>query len=228
MRLRLLSYNVRALRDDNEALFRVIRAAHADVVCIQEAPRFLRWRSKVAAIARRSGLVVVTGGRPAGSNVIMSTLGVSVQATYDIGFSRDRGQYARGMAVAVLHKDEARFAVAGTHLDLVDEPRLRHVGELWDTLSELVPNGVGRILAGDMNCRPGEPAWTALTQRGTDVWAAVGDGDGFTFRASGPFERIDGVFVDGPVRPVAATVIASADTPIATDHCPLLVELEIG
>jgi endonuclease/exonuclease/phosphatase family metal-dependent hydrolase len=227
MILRLLSYNIRALRDDNEALFRVIRAADADVVCIQEAPRFLRWRSKVAGIARRSGLVVVTGGRPAGSNVIMSTLGVTVVATHDIGFTRDRGQYARGMAVAVLSKGPARFVLAGTHLDLVEAPRLRHIAELHATLDRLVPADLPRILAGDMNCRPGEPGWTALSSYGTDAWAEVGQGDGFTFRATGPFERIDGVFTSGAVRPVSATVLSSPDTALATDHCPLLVELEI-
>ncbi|HEY2985649.1 MAG TPA: hypothetical protein VGJ38_15950, partial [Jatrophihabitantaceae bacterium] len=61
--LRLLCYNVRSLRDDEDAVARVIRGCEAHVVCVQEAPRFARWRSKNAALARRSGLVVVGGGR---------------------------------------------------------------------------------------------------------------------------------------------------------------------
>jgi len=227
MKLRLLSYNIRALRDDNAALFRVIRAVGADVVCVQEAPRLLRWRSRSAEIARRSGMVVVSGGRTAGANLIMSTLGVTVHSAHDVTLSRDRGQYLRGTSVAVLSRGGTRFAVAGTHLDLVDEPRLRHVGELAETFDRLLPADLPRILAGDMNCRPGEPAWQALTAWGTDVWAAVGAGDGFTFRASNPFERIDAVFVAGGIRPVSAEVVTSADTGIATDHLPLLVELEI-
>ena len=60
--LRVLSYNVRGLRDDRQALAEVVRAADPDVVCVQEAPRFLRWRSTCAALARTSGLVVVGGG----------------------------------------------------------------------------------------------------------------------------------------------------------------------
>ena len=64
--LRVLSYNVRSLRDDADAVASVIRSCEPDVVCIQEAPRFLRWRSKCAALARTSGMFVVTGGRPAG------------------------------------------------------------------------------------------------------------------------------------------------------------------
>lgn len=35
--------------------------AAADVVCVFGAPRVVRWRSRTAAIARRSGLVYVTG-----------------------------------------------------------------------------------------------------------------------------------------------------------------------
>ena len=35
-------------------------------------PHLLRWRSKCAALARTSGLVVVGGGRRAGANLVMS------------------------------------------------------------------------------------------------------------------------------------------------------------
>ncbi|MET0712639.1 MAG: endonuclease/exonuclease/phosphatase family protein, partial [Jiangellaceae bacterium] len=43
--LRVVTYNVRSLRDDRDALVRVIRGLSADVVCMQEAPRRLRWRA---------------------------------------------------------------------------------------------------------------------------------------------------------------------------------------
>ena len=61
--LRLLSYNVRSLRDDRASVAAVIRACRPDVVAVQEAPRSLRWRSKRAALARTSGLVVATADR---------------------------------------------------------------------------------------------------------------------------------------------------------------------
>jgi len=119
--LRLLCYNVRSMRDDRAALARVIRSAEPDVVCIQEAPRLLRWRSTCAALARTSGLVVVSGGRPAGANLIMSTLGVDVVKTVDVTFSKDPGLHQRGTAIAVLRLRGSTFAVAGTHLDLKGE-----------------------------------------------------------------------------------------------------------
>ena len=98
--LKLLCYNVRSVRDDADALARVMRAIAPDVAIIQEAPRFLRWRSKCAALARRAGLVQVAGGRTAGANLILSSLAVEVVATRDIPFSTDRNLHHRGAAMA--------------------------------------------------------------------------------------------------------------------------------
>ena len=56
--LRLMTWNVRSLRDDREAVIRVLEKAAPDVLFVQEAPRFLRAQSKLAALARQAGLVV--------------------------------------------------------------------------------------------------------------------------------------------------------------------------
>ena len=48
--VRIMSYNIRSLRDDRAAVVRVIRDVDPDVVCIQEAPRFFRWRAKCARL----------------------------------------------------------------------------------------------------------------------------------------------------------------------------------
>ena len=225
--LRVLSYNVRSLRDDDAAVGRVIRAARADVVCIQEAPRFLRWRSKCAALARRSGMVVVSGGRAAGANLVLSTLAVAVDATHDIRYSRDAGLEQRGASIAVLRLAGSRFAVAGTHLDLVEAPRLRHVGELHGRLQDLVPTEVPVIVIGDMNDVPGSPVWTALATRGADAFAERGQGDGFTFSATNAVRRIDGVFVDRRIGVVSAAALDNPDIRVASDHRPVLVELDL-
>ncbi len=225
--LRLLSYNVRSLRDDSAAVARVIRDAKPDVVCIQEAPRFLRWRSKCASLARRSGLVVIAGGRRPGANLVLSSLGVDVIAAHEVRFTKDPKLHQRGAVIAVLAKGGHRFAVAGTHLDLAADPRLRHVGELRDHASRLVPVGVPLIVAGDMNEEPGDPAWRALTDLGMDAFAAVGTGDGYTFSARDPRRRIDGVFLGQPLTARSATVLESPDVQVASDHRPLLVEIDL-
>ena len=172
--LRVLTYNVRSMRDDRAALGRVIRSAEPDVVLVQESPRFARWRSLCAELARRSNLVVVSGGRYAGSNLILSSLGVEVVSTEDVQFTRDPGLHRRGAAIAVLAKLGSRFAVAGTHLDLKPEPRLRHIAELDAAVRAHVPTGVPTIVGGDVNDRPGSSVWDALSIHRRDAFAVAG------------------------------------------------------
>jgi endonuclease/exonuclease/phosphatase family metal-dependent hydrolase len=220
--MRVLTYNVRSLRDDGAAVARVIRACRPDVVTVQEAPRFFRWRSKAAALARRSGLVVVGGGRPAAANLLLSSLSVEVESMRDVLFSKDVGRHQRGAALAVLRLGGARIAVAGTHLDLAEAPRLRHIAELEGALVGLVPRSVPTVVAGDVNDRPGSPAWNLLTERRLD---AVPSGDGFTYSATNPQRRIDAVFADPALHVLSAEVVDSPDVRIASDHRPVLVEL---
>lgn len=225
--LRLLTYNVRSMRDDRDALGRVIRSARPDVALIQESPRFLRWRSLCAQLARRANMVVVSGGRPAGSNLILSTLAVDVISHAEVLFTRDPRLHRRGTAIAVLSKDGARFAVAGIHLDLVEEPRVRHVGELDEALRRHVPPEVPVIVAGDVNDVPGSATWQALTRERQDAFAVAGTGDGLTSSAIEPRRRIDAAFVDRRITVTGASVITGADVEVATDHRPVVVELEI-
>lgn len=225
--LRLLTYNVRSMRDDRAALARVITSAVPDVVCVQEAPRFLRWRSLCAELARRSGLVVVGGGRPAGANLILSTLGVDVVTTVEERFSKDPKLHQRGTAIAVLQLGGARFAVAGTHLDVRDEPRLRHVGELHAAIARHVPADVPTIIAGDINDHPGSPSWQALTELRQDAFAAAGTGNEFTSTATDPHQRIDGIFVDSRITVRSVRVLDQHDVQLASDHRPVLAELEL-
>lgn len=223
--LRVMTYNVRSMRDDRDALGRVIRSAEPDVVLIQESPRFARWRSLCAELARRSNLVVVNGGRSAGSNLILSTLGVDVIETRDVLFSRDPRLHRRGTAIAVLSRHGTRFAVAGTHLDLSAEPRLRHVSELDAAISRHVQSSIPTIVAGDINDVPASPVWHALTSDRVDVFAERGDG--FTVPAVGARKRIDAIFVDPSISIVDVRVLDGPDVEAASDHRPLVADLEI-
>ena len=225
--LRLMTYNVRSMRDDRAALGRVIRAADPHVVCVQEAPRFFRWRSLCRQLADSSGLTVVAGGRPAAANLILARREVEVMRTAHVLFTKDFRLHQRGTAIAVLRHAGSAFAVAGTHLDLAAAPRLRHVAELHAAVEAHVPSEVPCVIAGDINDRPGSPPWQALTEHRRDAWAAVGDGDGFTSQAATPQQRIDAIFVDPRLPVPSATVLDGPDTRIATDHLPVLVELRL-
>lgn len=225
--LRLLSYNVRSMRDDRAALARVVRSAEPDVVCVQEAPRFLRWRSTCAALARSCGLVVVGGGRPAGANLIMSSLAVDVIKTVDVLFSKDRGLHQRGATLAVLRFRGSEFSVAGTHLDVRADARLRHIIELGSAISRYLPPAKPTVVAGDVNDRPGSPTWLALTEHRIDAFAAAGAGSAFTSNAADPHQTIDGIFADPRITVRSARVLDGPDVPAASDHRPVLAELDL-
>ncbi|HEX2902542.1 MAG TPA: endonuclease/exonuclease/phosphatase family protein [Jatrophihabitans sp.] len=224
--VRVLSYNVRSLRDDPAAVARVMRAAAPDVAIVQEAPRFLRWRSACAALARRAGLVWVSGGRVAGANLLLSTLAVTTVQRFDIPFTAKPKLHHRGAAAAVLELAGRRFAVAGTHLDLIEQPRLEHLDELA-AFARLSFDDAPLIVGGDLNALPGSATWQRCAQLGADAFAEVGSGDGFTYSTTAPVRRIDAVFADRRLRPVSAEVIDSPDVRVASDHRPLLVTFEL-
>jgi endonuclease/exonuclease/phosphatase family metal-dependent hydrolase len=215
------------MRDDTDALARVMHDVAADVAIIQEAPRFLRWRSKCAALARRAGMVQVAGGRTAGANLILSTLAVEVLSTRDIAYTTERNLHRRGAALAALRLRGARFAVAGTHLDLIEAQRIRHLAELAEIAAAVVPSDVPLIVGGDINAVPGSATWHRLEQFGTDIWTAVGEGDGFSYPSFGPVRRIDALIADRRIKPLRVEVPDSPDIHVATDHRPLVAEFDV-
>lgn len=217
--LRVLSYNIRSLRDDDAAVVRVIRAAAPDVVCIQEAPKWFRWRSRCAALARKCDLMVVTGGLPAGHNLLMCRVAVDVDDTRSGQLSRAFGMHQRGVAMATCTLGGSEFRLVGTHFSLDPAERLRHVDEVFSLIGD-PPEPV--IIGADVNEEAGRPAWSALAARFPECGAP-----GSTFPASTGARRIDGIFVSPSVRVLSAVVLDSADVRAASDHRPLLAELEL-
>jgi endonuclease/exonuclease/phosphatase family metal-dependent hydrolase len=215
----VLSYNMRSLRDDAAAAVRVVRAAAPDVVCVQEAPKWWRWRSRCAELARQCDLLFVTGGLPAGNNLLMCTVAVDVHEAADFLFTRRFGLHQRGMATALCSLGGSRFRLVTTHLDLDAAERRKHVDEIFTLLGRLTEPV---ILGADVNEQPGDPAWQALAA-GLPAVEAVGG----TSSAITGHRRIDAIFVRPPIRVRSAVVIDSADVRIASDHRPVLAEFEL-
>ncbi|TDC67735.1 endonuclease/exonuclease/phosphatase [Actinomadura sp. GC306] len=231
--VRLLSYNVRSLRDDPAAVARVVRALAPDVACLQEVPRFWAWRLKRHRLARACGLRVAAGRRACGLAVLTAPHVRRVAREFHL-LTPDAGLHRRALAVAVLEAGGVRFVAASTHLDLEDAPRLRHTGEILAHLARARDRyNAPVVLAGDVNEDPGGDSWNALTDHFTDAYAAAGQGGELTFTARDPRRRIDAVFTDPSITttgcgvPIGDTA-PTADYVRATDHRPLVADLEIG
>ncbi|MGW0411722.1 endonuclease/exonuclease/phosphatase family protein [Streptomyces collinus] len=229
--VRVLGYNVRSMRDDVDALARVIRACRPDVVCVQEAPRFFRWRKAAARLARTSGLVYVSGGATASGPMILSSLRAHVERTEDVLLPRTPGLHQRGFATAVLRFGRVRLGVLSCHLSIQDEERYEQGRLLLDRLSALdVPYAVA---AGDLNDRPDGRTFGLLADTLQDGWATKPWGREHTTRLGDPPQRIDTVFATPGVEilgcgvPMGLPGIAERDLRTATDHLPVLAALRV-
>lgn len=229
--VRVLSYNIRSMRDDTAALARVIRACAPDLVLIQEAPRFFRWRKAAARLARATDLVHVTGGATAAGPMILSSLRAHVERAEDVLLPHTPGLHQRGFATAVVRIGGARLSVLSAHLSLNSAERYEQAGLLLDRLT-----GLGEphaIAGGDLNDRPDGRSFTRLAARLQDGWAAKPWGGEFTYAAGRPHKRIDAIFATPGIEilgcgvPHALPGVTAPDLRAASDHLPVLAAIRV-
>lgn len=231
--VRILSYNVRSLRDDRAALARVVRSCAPDVVCVQEAPRFFGWQRAAKSMAASFGLEVVAGGAHASGNLLLAGPKIEADATEVLYLKHRTGYHLRGLALAAFRIGGSRFTVGGTHLSMNLEQRVYQAGEVLGHLDRFAERNqtTSRVLAGDFNSHPGSVEWGILTERLADAWMVAPVGAEFTSTGKNPYQRLDAVFVSRDVHVERAGVptdlVSQADTALATDHLPVLAVLEI-
>ena len=219
--MRLVTWNIRSLRDSRADVVAVLSEAGADVVCLQEAPRLVApaWRAR--RLARDCGLLVASAGRPVAGVAVLVRPGVAVRATRRLPFPWTPRLHRRGVAQAVVDVDGRPLAVSSVHLGLDADERLRHADEL---LAVTAPLRLPAVIAGDLNDDAGGPVWRVLAGY-QDAWVVAGSGDGLTFPADRPRRRIDGVLVDHRLVVTAARVVDDDAVRRASDHCPLVVDV---
>lgn len=222
--LRVVSWNVRSLRDDAGLVAATLRDLQPDVVCLQEAPRFLRWRSRCAELAREARLLMVGGGRESGANVVLSSLRIQVDGVVDSHLPGSPTRHRRGLVLTALQVGGARVLVAGTHLSLDAVERERQAREAVRRLADM--GMANTVLCGDLNDVPGSPTWQALAEDLRDAHAVKPVGGTLTFPAAAPDRRIDAVFVSPSIAVVGAGVPAGLTNPsAASDHLPVVADL---
>ncbi|MEU6251830.1 endonuclease/exonuclease/phosphatase family protein [Streptomyces sp. NPDC047043] len=229
--IRVLSYNIRSMRDDTRALARVITACAPDLVLIQEAPRFFRWRKKLARLAAASGQVILTGGATAAGPAILCNLRATVERTEDVLLPLTPGLHRRGFATAVVRFGAARLGVLSCHLSLQKDERYEQGGMLLDRLAGL--GAEHAIAGGDLNDRPTGRTFERLADGLQDCWATAPWGSEFTFTPVTPFQRIDAIFATKGIEvlgcgvPLGHPGVTETDLRAATDHLPVLAALKI-
>jgi endonuclease/exonuclease/phosphatase family metal-dependent hydrolase len=229
--LRILTYNIHSAYNsqgaqDPEAIAGVIEASGADTVALQEVSRgwLLDGSTDLAAfLARRLQMQVLFQGTadPVWGNALLTRLPILEQGAAPLPLAGTL--LPRGYLWATLDAGLPEpLLVIVTHLHHVESehaPRLAQVPVLLDFWD-------GRpytLLVGDLNSEPGYLEMGLMREAGLlDAWAAAGTGDGLTWPAIDPFERIDWIWHTPDLRPLQAQVLSST----ASDHLPLLAEFE--
>lgn len=227
--MRVLSYNIRSLRDDRAAVVEVIRAADPDLVCLQEVPRFGAWRTARAELARRCGLRVVAGRRVGGLAVLAASSLLDgdgrVAATRYRLLTVLPGLHVRAVAIAVFEISGARLVVASSHLDLHPGARLWHAAQLRAHLAAASSRWRAPAILGiDVNEDPAAPAWRLLAS-GHAV-----PGTAPTYPTRAPARRIDALFTTPALTPhpiPISTLVPAPTLTRATDHLPILAEVTV-
>ncbi|MBB5931722.1 endonuclease/exonuclease/phosphatase family protein [Streptomyces echinatus] len=229
--IRVLSYNIRSMRDDTDALARVITACAPDLVLVQEAPRFFRWRKKLARLAAACGQVILTGGATAAGPAILCDLRATVERTEDVLLPLTPGLHRRGFATAVVRFGGARLGVLSCHLSLQRDERHEQGALLLDRLSGL---GVEHAVAGgDLNERPDGRTFRRLAAGLQDCRTAAPWGGEYTSTPADPHQRIDAIFATQGIEVLGCGVpsdlpgVTRADLTAATDHLPVLAALRV-
>jgi hypothetical protein len=200
--LRLLSVNARSLPLDRAALAQLIEAARPDVACVHGSPSLLRWRSISAALARRAGLVVVSGGRTGGANLLMSSLGVDVVRTTDLRFTGAGLLRPSGAALAVLRLRGREFIVAAAQFAGTAAVRRQQAGELQAAIARLVPADPAVVISAQGANGSSTAAWQALSENRVAI--------------------ADGIFVDGRIG-----IGEARELPTRAASQPVCVELSL-
>jgi len=220
--LRVMTYNLRGLREEVDALVDVVRAARPDVLAVQEPPRGPAGRARLRRFAARTGLRVAVGGGAARTTALLVVPHRSVRDAAGVRLPWRLGLTRRGVATARV--DGVRVVVV--HLGLRAPERARHVDLVAHRL--LRAAGCPVIVAGDLNERPGGPSWSALmTAAGLQDAAVAVDAEQPTYPADVPRVRIDVVLVDERLPVLDAHVPDEAAVGIASDHRPLVADVHL-
>lgn len=224
-RARMVTYNIFMAGRKGQAVHDVVRAMRPDVLLVNESPKWpLIWRRRCRRLADAWGMRFVTGGRLAGSNMVVVGQGVQVKRAGSEKLRQPLFQPRRGIAWAQLRIGGQLVGVVCCHLSLTKQRRMREVGRVIAVAGKL--RGPV-IVAGDLNEPPDGPSWRRLREagfvdHGSDEWP--------TYPAEHPEKRIDALVVRG-----AALVVRHGDPGVppellvrASDHLPVLGVLDLG
>lgn len=241
--LRVMTYNVHSCVGTDGKLSpariaRVIAQSDPDLVCLQELD-VGRPRSggidQAEQIAQRLGMhyyfypALRIGSEYYGHAILSRYPLQLVNAAPLPGHNRFLPETRGAVWTAVELGSDCRVQVFNTHLGLHPRERLDQVNALLSADWLGHPDcGETAIFCGDLNAGPGSPVYRALVQRLQDAQILGNGHRPFKTWFSGfPVARIDHIFVGSRIRVRRTEVPRNHLTRLASDHLPLIADLEV-
>ncbi|MGO1318002.1 MAG: endonuclease/exonuclease/phosphatase family protein [Cellulomonadaceae bacterium] len=250
-----MSYNLKSLQLDEDAAARVIRSAAPDVVCVQEAVRWLRGPRRTARFARRVGMTAVVSCfaargtavfvRDALLPAVVSARGVAIDSRLrrlrrgwptSRGYAEVRMRIAGGQASAQgAGAEGAGAGRAGAGRAGAEESvEVLVLSVHMSIVPAMRSRHLPRLRQVVDDAGPGRVVLAAdlNEEPGAPAWRAfipplrdAGPADVPTFPARHPRRRIDALLVGADLQVTQAQVLTGADTARASDHCPVLATI---
>ncbi|HYT81592.1 MAG TPA: endonuclease/exonuclease/phosphatase family protein [Actinomycetota bacterium] len=222
MRLLVACYNVQSFRAGVERAVHALGREKPDLVMVQECGprRTLRRFAQFLEMEAISSHRLFTRVR----NAVLFRPPWRLSGVDVHDLPREGRTLRRGFIAAHLRAHGTPITAVSAHLGLAPRERERHARDLTDHLG-----GVrGPLMLGaDLNEGPDGPAVRWIGERLFDAGAQAGVGARETFPARGPTARIDYVFVNQAVSVIRCWVASTQAAVEASDHRPLLAEVEI-
>ncbi len=233
LRLRILAYNIHHCAGmdgvvDVERIARIINDANVDLVSLQEVDMMTERNGRVdqaAELGRLTGMhsqfgkaIDYQGGEY--GQAILSRWPIENFETHLLPSEPDQEQRIAVVATIAATSERPAILFAGTHLHHREEAlRLPQARRLLDILRE-APQEI-KFLTGDLNAIPTSETMQLIKAE----WEDTSPDDAFTIPSGVPNRKIDYILLPKghQWRVVQAEVL---DEPIASDHRPVVVELE--
>jgi endonuclease/exonuclease/phosphatase family metal-dependent hydrolase len=239
MRLRLVTYNVHRCvgldrRHSPERIADIVRSLEPDAVALQELETNHRRTGHTHQPNRLAHLLDmdcvyhparVRAGAQFG-NAIFTRLPMRARRSDVLPRHPVVRLQTRGAVWATLRVGDSDFQLINTHLSLLRGERLRQAAALCDEwLAHPDCRTAPSVVCGDFNATPACPTYRKLADGLAD---AAGHNPHATWPSFLPFRRLDHVFVTPRVTVARVDVPRTDLTRVASDHLPLVVDLEIA
>ncbi len=234
VRLRVLSYNIHHAEGtdgklDVPRIAKIIRSVNPDIVALQEVDAVVERSQKVDQAKELGALtemkhvffgnIDLQGGRYGNAILTRGTFGKTTNHKLP---NIDKGEQ-RGMLDCTIEVSGQSVRVLATHFDHRRDDRERL--ESIEVANQLAKNGEGTptLLIGDLNA----DFDSAVLKKARDVWSLTNQQRMNTIPVNNPQRQIDFILAYPAERWRTVEVKVLENENVASDHLPILAELEL-